>query len=119
MQFIGFLVIMLLTGVTTNLVREVSYDPEFAAIISTYSPWAGAHAVELGWASAAVVFLVGITVPWFLLKKDQVDGGDRMGVIGSAVGIASVAYVLIFTAIPFVGYLLGMGFFMAQKTMGQ
>lgn len=118
MQFIGFMVILVAAGLLVKAAMLAAGDAEILAGIAAYSPWIAAHAEVLGWVAAGVVFSAGLSVPPILLSRDAQDGQDRMGTIGDFAGAVSLGYVLIFMAIPGVGYLLGMGWFAAKKAAG-
>ena len=118
MPFIGFMVILFATSLLARMVADVGVDPEFVAAVSKYSPWVAEHAVVIGWIAAGMVFLAGIMLPAVLIGKESRDGVDRLGMIGSVFGNLSLVYVFITMAIPALGYLLGVGFFAAQKAIG-
>ncbi|MFM5296529.1 hypothetical protein ACEUAI_20080 [Aeromonas veronii] len=118
MPFIGFMVILFATSLLVRVVADVGVDPEFVAAVSKYSPWVAENAVVLGWVAAGMVFVAGMMIPVVLTRKEARDGVDRLGVIGSVFGNLSLVYVFITMAIPALGYLLGVGFFAAQKAIG-
>lgn len=118
MPFIGFMVILFATSLLVRVVADVGVDPEFVATVSKYSPWVAENAVVLGWVAAGMVFVAGMMIPVVLTRKEARDGVDRLGAIGSVFGNLSLVYVFITMAIPALGYLLGVGFFAAQKAIG-
>ncbi|HDX8428246.1 TPA: hypothetical protein RQN23_002946 [Aeromonas veronii] len=118
MPFIGFMVILFATSLLVRVVADVGVDPEFVAAVSKYSPWVAENAVVLGWVAAGMVFVAGMMIPVVLTRKEARDGFDRLGAIGSVFGNLSLVYVFITMAIPALGYLLGVGFFAAQKAIG-
>ncbi|MBP8275550.1 MAG: hypothetical protein KAX55_01480 [Propionivibrio sp.] len=118
MEFMGFMAIMLITGLAGALVNEVAADPGFVAAVSAYSPWVADHSTAIGWGAAALIFIAGVAVPPMLLNRDSRDGRNRLEEVGNAVGFACLGYSLIFLAIPGIAYLLGMGWFAARKAAG-
>ena len=122
MQFIGFMVIMVVTGLAAFLANTTAGDPEFVTALAAYSSWAAEHSVTLGWVASGAICLAGIAIPPMLMKREFVDGRDRMAEIGEVTSSFALSYMLIcgllFLAIPGVGYLFGMGWFAAQKAAG-
>lgn len=118
MPFIGFMTILVITGVLSKGAMLSASDAAVLAAISTVSPWLASHAEIVGWIAAGIVFIAGMVVPPILINKDIEDGQDRIEEVGNFAGAVSLAYALIFLAIPGVGYLLGMGWFAARKAAG-
>ena len=118
MQFIGFITIFTLTALAGVLVKTTAADPDFILFVSSYSTWLGSHTITLGWIAVAVILISGITIPPYLMKKEMQDGNDRLSAIGTVT--ASISWVYVFLVdIPAIGYLLGVGWFAASKTIGQ
>lgn len=125
MKQLGMALVMLFGALAVLLTRTVASDPDFIAQLATYSPWVAEHSAAFGWASTGVAMLVAIAAPPLLAMQDVKDGHERLESLGAGAVAAgdfaltsAAIYVLLFVAIPGLGYLLGMGWFAAKKAAG-
>ena len=118
MNGLGVFVIIALSALSARLVVDVGNDPQFISMVSSYSPFIGEHTVALGWIAAVMLLVAGILIPRLIVVKDIMEGRERIGLIGSIAGSASIIYVVVTVAAPFVCYLVSMALYFIKNNIG-
>lgn len=115
MGFLGFIVIIFFTALAAQLTMTISSNPDFVAILNNISPVLGANSSVIGWISAGAIAIAGIMIPALMVKKDCVDGRDRLAEVGGASYILSKSFFVscfaLFVLTPCIAYLLTMFWF--------
>lgn len=115
MEFLGFIVIIFFTALAAQLTMTISSNPDFVAILNNISPALGANSTVIGWVSAGAVAIAGIMIPMLMVKKDCIDGRDRLAEVGVASYILSKSFFVscfaLFVLTPCIVYLLTMFWF--------
>ena len=111
-QFLGLLVIFAIGATFGNALLDLLTRPETAQAIHAYSPWLAEHMMTLTIIAMALLFIVIISIPPMLMKKN--DGLELIG-MGAAAWIQAAMGLV---AIVSIGYLAGIGWVAATAIHG-
>lgn len=118
LEFIGFLVILLVGGSLAKLVQSFSTDHIFVQWLSAMHPSLATHASSIGWTAFGLVFVITLLIPPILMFK--ADGSGKSYMVGLGRGVALVVGAIASALyLPSMAYLIGLGWFAAKHVIGQ
>jgi len=111
MEFIGFLVVLLIGGALAGTVLDALSDPAIIEKIATYSPWIASNADIAAYISAGVLVVVTVMIPFRMMTNRHAGETNELQWIGSSV----VVGVTVISVVLSIGYLLSLGWVAATS----
>jgi len=108
MEFIGFIIIMLVGAFLLIFITDALQDPAVIQELTNFSPMLGSNAELFTWIATGLLALVIIRIPLKLKLKNLETGVNHMEVIGRGF-MFWLEGAIIFLGIISLGYLLSVG----------
>ena len=114
MEFIGFVVILVVGSAVINMLLEAIKEPELINAIGEYSPWLASNSEIISVAAFIVLTIIVLMIPIKLKRREVETGTNGMEVIGMGVSFWFEG-VIICLGILATGYIAGIGFLAATS----